>query len=119
MRKILFCILFTISLNTEAQEQFIDRPAKFLAKFPFKQLSGGVMLIQARLNDIKDTLNFLLDTGSGGISLDSATCEEFAIPHAPSGRTINGIAGIKDVDFSQNNTLKLPGLNIFGLDFYI
>jgi len=77
------------------------------------------MLIKARLNNIPDTFNFILDTGSGGISLDSATCTEHNIPHSPSGRTINGIAGIREVDFAKNNDLNLPGLKIKGLDFYV
>ena len=34
------------------------------------------MLIRAQLNDIPDSLNFILDTGSGGISLDSAILVE-------------------------------------------
>ncbi len=77
------------------------------------------MLIKARINNIEDTLNFILDTGSGGISLDTATCEELKIKHSPSGRTINGIAGIKEVDFARNNDLVLPGLKVKGLDFYV
>lgn len=102
-----------------AQEQFIEKRAKLITRFPFRKLSGGVILLQARFNDISSPLNFILDTGSGGISLDSATCAEFKIPHSPSGKTINGIAGIREVDFSKNNTLTLPGLEVKGLDFYV
>lgn len=112
---ILFC-LYSISSN--AQERFIA-PTKLLSKFHFRQLYGGVMLIYARINDLPDTLHFILDTGSGGISLDSATCVEFHIPHTPSGRTINGLAGIKTVDCSKNNILNLPNLPIKNLDFYV
>jgi len=97
----------------------VEKPAKFITRFSFKQLTGGVMLIKARLNNIADTFNFILDTGSGGISLDTATCVEYNIPHSPSGRTINGIAGIKEVDFARNQDLVLPGLTVKGLDFYI
>jgi hypothetical protein len=120
MKKIAFYILCNLCLTAlTAQEQFIEKRAKFITRFPFKQLSGGVILLQARFNDIPTPLNFILDTGSGGISLDSATCAEFKIPHSPSGRTINGIAGVKEVDFAKNNTLVLPGLKVEGLDFYI
>lgn len=120
MRSLSFCILF-IALFTRlsAQEQFIDKPAKYITRFPFKQLSGGVMLITAQFNNLPDSFNFILDTGSGGISLDSETCIQYNIPHIPSGRTINGIAGIRDVDFSRNNSLSVPGLKVHGLDFYI
>lgn len=120
MARILFHIFFCIlTVPVIAQEQFIEKPAKFITRFPFKQLTGGVMLIKARLNNIPDTFNFILDTGSGGISLDSATCTEHSIPHSPSGKTINGIAGIREVDFAKNNDLNLPGLKIKGLDFYV
>jgi hypothetical protein len=120
MKRILFHILFCIiGLSVQAQEQFIEKPAKYITRLPFKQLTGGVILIKALLNNIPDSLNFILDTGSGGISLDSATCAEYNISHAPSGRTINGIAGIREVDFAKNNDLILPGLKIKGLDFYV
>lgn len=120
MRTSLLSILLTLlSLTSFSQEQFIEKPAQKLTQFSFRALTGGVMMIQATINDLKDTLNFILDTGSGGISLDSATCEEFNIPHSPSGRTINGIAGIRDVDFARNNTLNLPGLSVPNLDFYV
>jgi hypothetical protein len=120
MRKIIFYIVFIVfAASSYAQERFIEPPAKLLTKFPFRQLTGGVMLIRARINTVADTLNFILDTGSGGISLDSATCAEYHIPHSPSGRTINGIAGIKEVDFAKDHELLLPGLTVKGLDFYI
>ncbi|MBA2248612.1 MAG: aspartyl protease family protein [Chitinophagaceae bacterium] len=120
MARTLFYIAFSLLFNTV----YAQRPSKFkepafITSFPFKQLSGGVMMIQGRFNNIPDTLNFLLDTGSGSISLDSTTCEEFKIKHSPSGKTINGIAGVKEVDYTQNNTLALPGLKVNNLDFYI
>ena len=49
--------------------------------------------LSERFNKISEPLNFILDSGSGAISLDSATTAEFNIPHIPSGKTINGIAG--------------------------
>lgn len=75
--------------------------------------------MQANFHDIADTFNFILDTGSGSISLDSATTLEFNVPHVPSGRTINGIAGVRQVDYAQNKTLSFPGLLVDSLDFYI
>ena len=62
-----------------AQEEFVEPPSKLLSKFPFKQLTGGVVMLQAQFADFPDTLNFLLDTGSGGISLDSLTAEYFKV----------------------------------------
>ena len=120
MIRTLFIIYFCFfTIPATAQEQFVEKPAKFITSFPFKQLLGGVILVKATLNNITDTFNFILDTGSGGISLDSATCEEHKISHVPSGRTINGIAGIREVDFAKNNDLNFPGLKMKGLDFYV
>ena len=120
MKRFLFYIFFGfLMLSLKAQELFIEKPAKFITKFEFKQLTGGVILLKACINNITDTFNFILDTGSGGISLDSTTCVEYKISHSPSGRTINGIAGIREVDFAKNNDLVLPGLTVKGLDFYV
>ena len=105
--------------RVQAQEEFVTPPAKLITQFPFRQFSGGVVVVRARLNDLKDTLNFILDTGSGGISLDSLTVAELKIPNSPSDKTIRGIAGIRTVNFSNNNTLRLPGLNVENLNFHI
>ena len=91
MQKIYCAILsLFILVNLQAQEILPQKEAKFITRFPFKQFSGGVMVLQARFGNIKDTLNFILDSGSGGISLDSSTCVEFDIPLRPSDTTITG-----------------------------
>lgn len=102
-----------------AQEEFIMPEAKLLTRFPFTQLSGGIVIIKAKLDNFPDSLNFVFDTGSGGISLDSTTLNYLGIPKTMSDRTIRGIAGIKTVEFAYNHTLKLPGLEVEKLDFHI
>jgi hypothetical protein len=77
------------------------------------------MIVKATIDDHKDSLNFILDSGSGGISLDSVTLNELGIESIPSGRTIRGIAGIKKVEFAYNHSLHFPGLTIDSLDFHI
>ncbi len=61
-----------------AQETFVQPPARLLTTFPFRLFTGGVMILRARLDSFPDSLNFILDTGSGGISLEldhlSAAC---------------------------------------------
>lgn len=93
--------------------------SRFLTGFPFRQFSGGVIIIRATLNDHPDSLNLILDTGCGGVSLDSATCAQLKLPLMPSDVTVRGIAGIRKVDFSRNNTLHLPGLSVPALNFHI
>jgi predicted aspartyl protease len=102
-----------------AQEEFVPPPAHRLASFPFRQLSGGVILVKGQLNNLQDSLNFILDTGSGGISLDSETVKQLHIPTMPSDKTIRGIAGIRRVSFAYNNNLRLPGLETDSLNFHI
>lgn len=119
MKKLLYCILFLSFLKTTAaQEEFVE-PAKFLTKFSFAQLTGGVILLQARLDTFPDTLNFILDSGSGGISLDSTTAVYFGLKGIPSNKTIRGIAGMRKVSFINNRQLHLPGLSIDSLNFHI
>jgi len=117
--QILFCFLLVLSISAKAQEQFVESPAKLLTSFRFKQLSGGVILLNARFGNYPDTLNFILDTGSGGISLDSTTVDYFKIIPTPSDMTILGIAGIRKVSFIYNQKLRLPGLTVDSLNFHI
>jgi len=109
----------TLSSSLEAQEEFVPPPAKLLSTFPFRQFTGGVVLLKARFAEYPDSLNFILDTGSGGISLDSTTCERLKIKSSPSDRTIRGIAGIRTVRFVYNQKLHLPNLDVDSLNFHV
>ena len=119
--RIIFCIILFLSVpvTIQAQEILPQKESQLLTRFPFKQFSGGVIVIQARFANVPDTLNFILDTGSGGISLDSATCAEFNIPLKPSDTVITGIGGIRKVAFAFDQTLSLPGLKVEHLNFHV
>jgi Aspartyl protease len=123
MRKLIchiFLLLVSLSgSRVAAQEVFVDPAARLITKIPFIQLTGGVIIIKAQVNDSPDSLNFILDTGSSGISLDSATVEYLKLKPIPSDRTIKGIAGIKKVSFVYNQSLRFPGLKIDSLNFHI
>lgn len=112
-----FCLLFYGAVFS--QEILIEPKAHLLTRFPFKQYSGGVMMIKARLANIPDSLNFILDTGSGGISLDSSTCNEFNIPLTATDTTIAGIGGLRKVAFVFDEILHLPGLEVKHLNFHV
>jgi hypothetical protein len=118
LKPLLFILLLCWQVTAMAQEEFIT-PSRFITRMPFKQLTGGVILMQARLNSFPDTLNFILDTGSGGISLDSTTVEYLKLKPMPSDRTIRGIAGIRNVSFLYNQQLHLPGLTVDSLNFHV
>jgi hypothetical protein len=71
------------------------------------------------LNNIAQPLNFILDTGSGGISLDSATCVEFNIESRVTDTLVSGIGGTKHVSYAFNQTLTTGKLKTENLNFYI
>jgi len=112
-------ILFFLSFKLFAQEEFVPPPAKYVTTIPFTQLTGGIIILHATFDDYKDSLNFVLDTGSGGISLDSVTCDYYKLTVIPSDRIVRGIAGMKYVSFANNHTLHLQGVTIDKLDFHI
>jgi len=113
---LLICCLANTGFS---QEEFLPPPSKSITKIPFFQLTGGIVIIRGLLDKIPDTLNFVLDTGSGGISLDSTTVDEYKLKRVKSDRSIRGIAGIKLVDFTYSHTLHFPGLNVDSLNFHI
>jgi hypothetical protein len=123
MKIILFHLMLCISLlrgfPLAAQEEFIEPPSRQLTKLSFTQLTGGIVILKARLSDFPDTLNFVLDTGSSGISLDSTTADYLKLHPTPTERTIRGIAGIRKVSFIYNQQLHFPGLTVDNLDFHI
>lgn len=110
---------YILPANSFAQEELVPPPAKKITSFPFTQLTGGVIIIKAQLDAFPDTLNFVLDTGGGGISLDSATCAYFGLKKEPSDRLIRGIAGMKYAEFAKAHSIVFPGLRIDNLDFHI
>lgn len=127
-RKFLFLLVFSllaISCRVAEAQKSDDRKstnnytASLLSRFPFTMLSGGIIIIQLRLDDFTDTLNFILDTGSGGVSLDSTTVNYFHLPVTPSDRKVRGIGSIKKISYVTNQTLHLPRLDVEHLDFHI
>lgn len=107
------------SISSFAQEEFIQPPSREITKFPFTQLTGGIVILHATLGNNKDTLNFVLDTGSSGISLDSTTVDYLGLKPIPTERTIRGIAGIRKVSFLYNEKLNFPNLTVDSLNFHI
>lgn len=94
-------------------------PSRLLTQFKYTQLTGGVVMLKGTFDHFKDSLNFILDTGSGGISLDSSTAARYLLKGTPSERIIRGIAGIRKISFLNNRQLHLPGLTIDSLNFHI
>ncbi len=111
--------LACICLTGNAQEEFVPPQSKLIAKFPFTQISGGIIILKAQLDNFPDSLNFVFDTGSGGISLDSVTANYLNLKIEKSEKTIRGIGGIKMVEFAYDHQLRFKGLQVQHLDFHI
>ena len=94
-------------------------PAKLLTSFKFEQLTGGIVILRATLDNFGDTLNFILDTGSGGISLDTLTATYYKLKLEATDRTVRGIGGIKKLHYYKGGSLHFKGLDVEKLDFHI
>jgi hypothetical protein len=68
---------------------------RLLGSIRFRVLIGGIIIGKVRLGDFPDSLNFIFDTGCGGVSLDSMTAQRLnLVPHSSSD-SIRGIAGVR------------------------
>ncbi len=116
---VLFFITSGCGISGAQKIQIVSSSSDLITKFPFTTLSGGIIIIQVRLGDFPDTLNFILDTGSGGVSLDSTTVDYFRLPITPTERRLRGIGSIRKISYVMDQTLHLPGLDVEHLDIHI
>lgn len=75
--------------------------------------------MEAFVDQYAQPLHFILDTGSGGISLDSTTCSELDIKLKKTDTMVSGIGGSRKVSFAFNRKLKTGNLITDSLNFYI
>ncbi|SEL49884.1 aspartyl protease family protein [Parapedobacter koreensis] len=107
------------SFSAIAQEEYIPPPSETLTVVPFSMAAESVILLKAILVGYPDTLTFILDTGSSGISLDSTTASRLELVPEASDINIRGIAGVRKAQFLYNKRLKLNELIVDSLDFHI
>lgn len=120
LRRVYIGLLFLFFwCEATAQEEFIDATSQELTTIPFVQFTGGVIVFKALLGGYKDTLNFVLDSGSGGISLDSSTVAALGIKHPEPERLIRGVGGTQKVGFLKNRTLTIDNLVVDSLNFHV
>ncbi|HVX00101.1 MAG TPA: hypothetical protein VHA52_06690, partial [Candidatus Babeliaceae bacterium] len=70
MKSVLYCLLLlqlpTLPVfATGTHPPPASSPARLLTSFPFLQFTGGVIVVKGQVNNSPDTLNFIMDTGSG------------------------------------------------------
>ncbi len=103
----------------QAQEEYTRSPSETLVVVPFTLASESVILVKALLVGHPDTLTFVLDTGSSGISLDSTTASYLQLVPEASDINIRGIAGIRKALFLNNKSLQLNDFIVDSLNFHI
>jgi len=107
-------LMFFVSVAS-AQET----PVQPLTRIPFLSLTGGVMIVTAQMPPFPDTLQFIFDTGSSGISLDSSTAAYLGLQPVYSGYAIRGVGGIRKVPFVNGGSLQLGSIRADSLDFHV
>ena len=110
-------LLFSFATAVNAQRKtWYGTP---VATIPFTMYHSGVMVIKAKYENQADSLRFILDTGSGGASLDSTTCVIHGIKTEPSDITVSGIGARRKVHFVYNKTLDFPGITMERFNFHV
>src|ERR1700730_5437037 len=111
LRKMLSIFLLALALfsNVYAQKNS-NPPSKLITQIPFTTFTGGVVVVKAQLVGYPDTLNFIMDTGSGGISLDSITSVRLNITPLLTDKFISGIGGIRQLRYVNDRSLIIGGL---------
>jgi hypothetical protein len=98
---------------------FGQKKATILTKLPFTRHSGGVVMINAQLSGVPDTLTFILDTGSGGISIDSSLCAINRLLLTEGDTVVLGIGGSEAIPMVLHQSLFVSSLEIKNLDFRV
>lgn len=113
-----FFLVFLCLCSARAQKN-TSTSAKLITQLPFTSFTGGVVVIKAQLVGYTDTLNFIMDTGSGGISLDSSTCLRLHINPIMTDKLIMGIGGVRKLRYVNNQSLVLGNIRVDSLDFHV
>jgi hypothetical protein len=98
-----------------AQEGGTLPGARYITDIPFRLLDGGIILAEIRIASFPDPLNFVFDTGCGGISLDSTTAVRFHLDPRASDQIVRGIGGIRRQRLVTGLNIKLGDLVIDSL----
>jgi hypothetical protein len=126
--RLLFCgILFLLLWNIRpavaqdnyafTQNGYNDRAPnlptdRLLGCIRFRVLIGGIILGKVRLGDFPDSLNFIFDTGCGGMSLDSTTAGRLKLVPHPSSMYIRGIAGERKEELLEGMRLHVGAVTL-------
>jgi len=98
----------------------LNLPAdRFLGSIRFRLLIGGIIMGKIRLVDFPDSLNFIFDTGCGGISLDSMTAKRLKLVPHPSSSIIRGIAGMRQEELLDAMQLQVGTVTLSSITMQV
>ncbi len=118
--KLLGCyFLGLLSITGVQAQKNLTSSAKLIAHVPFSTFAGGIVVIRAQLAGYPDTLNFIMDTGSAGVSLDSTTCVRMNIRPVLTDKLISGVGGVRRLSYVNNQSLLLGQTRVDSLDFHV
>lgn len=112
--RLLILVFMLLAGKLDAQQA-----ARPLTSFYFEELYGGLIVVKAAVGESNDTLNFILDTGSGNISIDSMAAEKCGLNVQRSNDSVSGIGGFRRVSRVYNQRLRFPGLTVDSLNFNV
>jgi len=119
MKYILCIILLISSFSSSAHIPSRMDSSSLLTTMPFTELFGGVIVLKIQVDDGKDSLNFIFDTGNSGISLDSTVAIKLGFELVTSNKIIRGVSGSRNAVYSSNHSIHLPSLDLDSLQFHI
>ena len=92
---------------------------RYVGSIRFGVLNGGIILGKALMNGFPDTLNFIFDTGCGGVSLDSATADHYHLVPMQNTNFIRGIAGKCHQKLLEGMSLSLGSIKLDSLTMQV
>lgn len=118
MKILISCLFFFFSFSLISQTKFIST-LKAQHCLSYTDLIGGIIVLEVFMDNGKDTLHFIFDTGSNSNSLDSTTAKILNIQMDSSPFIVKGIAGKKTVFFSNNHIIKIGTLQLLNQRFSV
>src|SRR5580704_19033148 len=109
-------ILFFWNIRSAmAQDEDWIPANRHLGSIRFTVLNGGIILGRGQIGDFPDSLNFIFDTGCGGLSLDSTTAERLKLVPEQSQLTIRGIGGSRQQRLLNGMSIHLGNITLDSL----
>ncbi len=90
-----------------------------IASFPFKLLVGGTIILNIQIDNSKDSLHFIFDTGNSVNTMDSLTALQLHFESENTNKSIRGVGGNTPAIISKNHTIIFNKQLKHSTDFYI